>query len=691
LVGYSLGVDLGTTFVAAALAVDGRAEMFTLGDRSEVTPSAVYLQEDGTLVTGDAAAGPRAVSTAGRVAREFKRRLGDPTPVVLGGRSYAATELLGAQLKDVLTRVIASEGSPPDNVVLTHPANWGPFRRTLFDGVLHFGGLEKALKVTEPEAAAARYAATRKLPEGELVAVYDLGGGTFDATILRKTADGMEIVGIPEGVERLGGIDFDEAILRYVNFTSDNALNNLDMRDPRTTASLARLRQDCILAKEALSADTETVLPVFLPDRAFDVTLSRSTFEGLIRGHVESTVGALARTLDSARVRPDELASVLLIGGSSRIPLIAAMLSSELGRPIAIDTHPKYAVALGAATLASQNPGSGSVLATATALGTGPSAPPSSAAPPLAAPPAPPPAAPPAPPPAAPTPSAPKPPAPPVPSPAPSATRVPPSAPSPPPMPPSVPAPTPPRPSAPQPVAAAAQQPPAGQPPAPAQPPAPPRSPDAGGGQPSYQPQPPQPGYQPQYPQQGYRQQADSQQPQYPRQGYGQQDHGQQNYGQPRQWAGQPEPRPSDQPKEGGGGLPKALLVTIVVALIVAAGASAYMMLKPGATSAGAAAPGTSTSTSVANGAALTLSAGTVKIGQTYTITASGFAPGENVTITWTGPTKGTMGAVAADGTGTRKQGPILERDPPGSYLIVASGQRSGRTVQTQLVVLPEE
>jgi YVTN family beta-propeller protein len=350
-VAYNLGVDLGTTFVAAALTYPTQVEMFTLGDRSVVVPSVVYLRDDGVLVSGDAA-GRRAVSNPDRVGREFKRRLGDPTPVMLGGRPHTVTALLGSLLEDVLTKVTETEGEPPGRVVLTHPANWGPFRRALFEEVPGLAGLTDVKLVTEPEAAAAHYAASRQLDDGEVVAVYDLGGGTFDATVLRKRADGVEILGTPEGIERLGGVDFDEAILAHVNVAAGGGLTELDLSDAKTTIALARLRQDCVLAKEALSVDTEVLLPVFLPGRHFDVGITRAEFENLIRAQVESTIGALSRTLRSAQVSPDQLSAVLLVGGSSRIPLIARMVSEELNRPTVVDTHPKYAVALGAATLA---------------------------------------------------------------------------------------------------------------------------------------------------------------------------------------------------------------------------------------------------------------------------------------------------------------------------------------------------
>jgi YVTN family beta-propeller protein len=350
-VGYNLGVDLGTTFVAAAIANSARVEMFTLGDRSVVTPAVVYLREDGTLVSGDAAA-RRAVSNPDRVGKEFKRRLGDPTPVMLGGTPFPVTTLLGTLLHDVVARVTETEGTKPDNVVLTHPANWGPFRRELFEEVPQVAGLSAPRTVTEPEAAAAHYAASRHLADGEIIAVYDLGGGTFDATVLRKHLDGIEILGIPDGIERLGGVDFDESILSYVNYAAGGALAELDLGDPQTVIALARLRQDCVLAKEALSIDTETTIPVFLPQRHFDVRLTRAEFEDMIRAPVESTTGTLVRSLQSAQVEPGHLSAVLLVGGSSRIPLVSQMISEALGRPTVVDAHPKYAVALGAAALA---------------------------------------------------------------------------------------------------------------------------------------------------------------------------------------------------------------------------------------------------------------------------------------------------------------------------------------------------
>lgn len=351
---YSLGVDLGTTFVAAAICDGIRPEMVTLGGRSVVIPSAVYLDHAGQLLCGEAAV-HRSVSEPTRTARGFfKRRLGDPTPLRMGGQTRSVTELLAALLSEVLRVVTEMEGAAPKQVMLTHPANWGPLRRKIFAEVSALAGLGYVPTITEPEAAAAHYATARNLPDGRLMAVYDLGGGTFDATVLRARHGGVEIVGVPEGIERLGGIDFDNALFTHLDLLCDGALSSLDANDPRAAVTLARLEQDIVLAKEHLSVDVRARVPVILPDRTFDVVLTRAVFEDLIRAHVESTVVALGRTLRSAGVEVEELDAILLVGGSSRIPLVAQMLTEALGRPVAVDTHPKYAVALGAATLAAQ-------------------------------------------------------------------------------------------------------------------------------------------------------------------------------------------------------------------------------------------------------------------------------------------------------------------------------------------------
>ena len=350
--GYGLGLDLGTSFLAAAVADDRGPEMFALGDGGAFeAPTAAYAGDDGRVVTG-AAAARRGRSHPERYAEEIKRHLGNPTPVMLGGTAYAVSDLLGTLLQDVLARVTERRGAGPARIVLKYPASWGPLRRRLFEDLARSAGLVDVVYATEAEASATYFASTHPVGEGKLVAVYDLGGSTFDATVLRNTVHGFEIVGTPEGIERLGGTGFDEAIVAHINYLAGGVVRGLDMSDPGTVVALARLRRDCTLAKEALSVDVEAVIPVFLPNRHFEVTLSRGELEGMIRASIESTIGTLDRVIRAAQADGRALAAVILTGGSSRIPMVARMVSEAVGLPTVVGAHPKHSVALGAAALA---------------------------------------------------------------------------------------------------------------------------------------------------------------------------------------------------------------------------------------------------------------------------------------------------------------------------------------------------
>jgi molecular chaperone DnaK len=345
---YFLGIDLGTTYSAAAAERSGVVEALTLGNRTASVPSVVYLRDDGEILVGEAAT-RRATIDPGRVAREFKRRVGDPTPIILGGAPYAAEMLMARLLGWSVDRVREQQGEPPLGIALTHPANWGPYKLDLVAQAVRQVDLDAALMLAEPVAAATFYASQRTLEPGSVVAVYDLGGGTFDAAVVRRTTDGFDIVGTPEGVERLGGIDFDEAVFAHLRGALGEGLERLDPEEPAAEAAVARLRQECIDAKEALSSDVDVSIPVLLPGLQTEVRLTRSEFEAMIRPAISETIVALRRAIRSARVQDSEIDAVLLVGGSSRIPLVAQMVGAELGRPIAIDAHPKDAIAFGAA------------------------------------------------------------------------------------------------------------------------------------------------------------------------------------------------------------------------------------------------------------------------------------------------------------------------------------------------------
>jgi len=346
---HVLGVDLGGTAVSAAIADDdGRVEMVALGDRSTTVPAVVHRRDADSLVTGELAA-RRASGDPAHAAWSVRRRLGDPAPVMLGDDAVPAGDLLAAILRDVIARVAAVRGEAAARVVLTHPASWGPYRRGLFEDVIAAAGLEDAVPIADPEAAGHQHRAVHGLDDGTALAVYDLGGSSFEAAVLARRGRTVELVGTPAGIERLGGVDLDEAVIALVDEATGGMLADLDPDDDSTAAALARLRQDCVAAKEALSTDDEAVVPVLLPGRHADVTVARTDFEERIRPVVARSVEALERAVGSAPVRPS---AVLLVGGSSRVPLVARTVEERLGLRVIVDPRPEEVVALGAARAA---------------------------------------------------------------------------------------------------------------------------------------------------------------------------------------------------------------------------------------------------------------------------------------------------------------------------------------------------
>jgi len=351
---YRLGIDLGTTFTAAAICRPGTdgsalAELVPLGSRGSTVPSVLFLDPAGTTLVGDAAE-RRALTDPGRVVREFKRRLGDETPMLVGDDTHHAHDLTARLVHWVVDKVTEREGEPPDAIAVTHPASWGPHREALLRTALTDSGIDDVLFLTEPQAAAMQYASAERIEPGSTIAVYDLGGGTFDAAVVRKSEAGaFELLGLPEGIERLGGIDFDELILdRVLAEVPEPA----DEADPMVSSAMVRLRRECTEAKEALSCDTEATIPVLLPQARTQVRLVREEFEALIRSTLEDTVASLQRAVEAADVTAGDLTAVLLVGGSSRIPLVTQLISAELGRPVSVDADPKSVVAMGAALAA---------------------------------------------------------------------------------------------------------------------------------------------------------------------------------------------------------------------------------------------------------------------------------------------------------------------------------------------------
>ncbi|HXF02238.1 MAG TPA: Hsp70 family protein, partial [Arthrobacter sp.] len=318
-------------------------------------PSVIYLGDDGTVLVGEAAE-RRGTSSPERVVREFKRRVGDPVPIMVGDLFVSPESIFATVVRWVVDRTQEREGEAPESVVVSHPASWGDYKTGLIRDALAAAGLADVVLLSEPEAAALHYASQTRVPAGSLIAVYDFGGGTFDAAVLRKDdTSSFTLLGRPEGLERVGGADVDDLVFSHVAANLDGGLSGVDLSAPQTRLALERIRRECVEAKEALSADSEATIPVLLPHAQTGIRLVRTEFEDLIESLVRDTIGSLDRALEAADVAAADLTAVLLTGGSSRIPLVAQMLSAELGRPIAVDADPKASISLGAAYFVARN------------------------------------------------------------------------------------------------------------------------------------------------------------------------------------------------------------------------------------------------------------------------------------------------------------------------------------------------
>jgi molecular chaperone DnaK len=355
---YWLGIDLGTTYTAAALCRPTVDELEThvvpLGSRSAAVPSVLFLAEDGSLVVGEGAQ-RRALTDPDRVVREFKRRIGDEIPLLVGGVSRHAHELAAVLVHWVWQRVTEREGELPEGVALTCPASWGPYKISLFEQAVQatrigeMTRLGSAKLLSEPQAAAISYASRERVEVGAHLAVYDLGGGTFDAAVVRKDSPtAFTVLGRPEGIDGLGGVTFDEMLFDHVCAAAGVLLTQIDPNDPDIVPEVARLRRESTEAKEALSVDTDTTIAVSLGGVRQRVRVTRAEFEEMIRPELERTIEALHGALGSADVSDDQVDAILLVGGSSRIPLVSQLISAEFGQAPAIDTDPKTAVAEGA-------------------------------------------------------------------------------------------------------------------------------------------------------------------------------------------------------------------------------------------------------------------------------------------------------------------------------------------------------
>ena len=359
---WTLAIDFGTTYTVAAVAnpagpdgehqTDGTTRLIDLeGDGTSKMPSSVVVTDDGEIVVGRAAVRQAALYPAAFEATP-KRLIGQRT-VLLGQTLVPVVELIAAVLRHTAGEARRQcGGTNPALVRLTHPAKWAGPRLEVLRDAARIGGLGEVELVAEPVAAATRIG-TAMVEVGERIAVYDFGGGTFDAAVLVRTPSGFSVAGDPGGRDPLGGEDIDDRILAYLGAGPLGAHQDwpalISSPEPSWRRQRAELRRRVRDAKEDLARSLATTL--WIPGLECEYQISRRELDELIEADVAQTVDELAATIAAASCSPQDLAGIYLVGGSSRICLVRELLAERFGVEPAHFEDPKAIVAIGGAAL----------------------------------------------------------------------------------------------------------------------------------------------------------------------------------------------------------------------------------------------------------------------------------------------------------------------------------------------------
>ncbi|HHH39002.1 MAG TPA: heat-shock protein Hsp70 [Sedimenticola sp.] len=343
-----IGIDLGTTNSEVAVARDGRVEVLEISEGSRLLPSVVGLAEDGTLLVGDAAWNQYRLYPE-RTIRSIKRRMGSDLKVELGGQKYTPQEISAMILKQLKAVAESHLGETVRRAVITVPAYFSDAQRQATRDAGEIAGLEVVRIINEPTAAALAYEGNST--GRKQILVYDLGGGTFDVSVVRLEDDVVEVLA-SHGNNRLGGDDFDQKIVDHVlaHLKQEQGLDPSGSRQ-----AMARIQRAAEQAKITLSDNPYALLeeeylleqegvPVHL-----SMELSRDDYEAMIQPYVDETLTATHLALDGAGISVSQLDEILLVGGATRTPLIARHLERELGLAPRTDIDPELCVAAGAA------------------------------------------------------------------------------------------------------------------------------------------------------------------------------------------------------------------------------------------------------------------------------------------------------------------------------------------------------
>ncbi|MEN3306296.1 MAG: hypothetical protein V7603_2498 [Micromonosporaceae bacterium] len=341
--GCRLGIDFGTTHTVATLArPDGRAQPLLFASTPLLT-SAVFADASGRLLTGADAQRSARLDPA-RFEPNVKRRVDDGA-ILLGGVEYPVVDVIAAVLRRVHDEAVRVAGGPLAQVVLTHPAGWGPARRGILSDAAARAGLGTVALVAEPLAAAAYFAGAFPAAPGPVLVVYDFGAGTFDVSVIERQPDGGWRVLASEGLDDVGGLDLDAEIVAHIGarLSRSDPERWQRLTDPAAQRDRWLLRDDVRGAKEQLSRTSSAMVRV--PVFETDVPVTREEFEALARPWLERTVALTAAVLARARIRQPP--ALLLVGGSSRIPLVGTLLHQRLGVAPTVVDQPELVVAEG--------------------------------------------------------------------------------------------------------------------------------------------------------------------------------------------------------------------------------------------------------------------------------------------------------------------------------------------------------
>jgi len=351
-----IGIDLGTTNSEVAGLVDGKIRILGGGGGGgQMLPSCVGLSPSGELLIGQTARNQQLLYPD-RTIRSIKRKMGSHEPVTLGDRTYTPPDISALLLRELAQWAGRGLGGPVNKAVITVPAYFSDVQRQATREAGGLAGLEVVRLINEPTAASLSYGYGEK--SNRTVMVYDLGGGTFDVSIV-EIEDKVTQVLASHGNTLLGGDDFDQLLTNHL-VAAFKAQHSVDLNQPEHRGALVRLSDAAEEAKKRLSFEPyvtvreEALVELRRRPLHLEVEISRRDYEGMIRPLVESTLESVSKALSDADRNSGQIDVVLLVGGSTRTPLVSEIIEQRMGAAPRQDVHPDLCVALGAGLLASR-------------------------------------------------------------------------------------------------------------------------------------------------------------------------------------------------------------------------------------------------------------------------------------------------------------------------------------------------